>query len=104
MPRPIPSPAPVTIATRPSMEKRSRITPGRGDAPRRSRCKPERGAAGHQGHVEVGEQAGLGPADVGDGVDAVHGGGDDPGIADETGLHRLGVQLLEGGEAARDRP
>ena len=58
------------------------------------------GPAGHQGHVEVGEQAGLGPADVGDGVDAVHGGGHDAGIADEARLDRLGVQLLEGGEAA----
>ena len=58
------------------------------------------GAAGHQGQIEVGAQPGLGPAHVGDGVDAVQGGGDDARIADEAGLYRLGVQLLEGGEAA----
>ena len=42
---------------------------------------------------------GVGPTHVGDGIDAVQGGGDDPGIADEAGCHGLGVQLLEGREA-----
>ena len=100
MPRPMPSPAPVTIATRPSTREAVEDHAGPGGELPAGPVQARSGPAGHQRHVEVGEQAGLGRAHVGDGVDAVHGGGDDARVAHEAGLHRLGVQLLEGRQAA----
>jgi hypothetical protein len=63
--------------------------------------QPGSGPPGGDGEVEVGEQSGLGLADIGNRIDAVQCSGDNPRVPYEAGLHSLGVQLLEGGQSVR---
>ena len=55
------------------------------DHARRLRPQGRRRPSRHQRHLQVGQQAGVGGTHVGHGVDAVHGGGHDAGIALEAG-------------------